>query len=337
MLADAGTGTSRKHTTPRQAPVLSPGQRLVRIAQQQSSKGFFASSPALTPRSSPHFRAIVAQRGARSADRTSDTKRDHDGATGGMTTWQAGFNVVNLYVGMGLLSKPYALARGGWASLAGLFLLCAISLYTGKVIVRCFGCMEQDHPTYPELGYAAFGRAGRNFISLMIFLEFFGATCIVLLFLWQNIMLLLPDTAAVELWQVAVLVCAVALPTVWMLRFSDLAFLGLLGFVASAFIACVIVGVLLSDTGRIAEQQYSTVDAAGMPVSLGIFMVSLAGHACLPSIYAQMRNPEDFDTMLDYSFAVMLTVYTTIAVAGYLSFGGDAAVLVTDNLLQWPC
>jgi hypothetical protein len=48
------------------------------------------------------------------------------GGGGTMTTMQAGFNVVNLYIGMGLLSKPFAVAEGGWLSLVPLVLLCAI-------------------------------------------------------------------------------------------------------------------------------------------------------------------------------------------------------------------
>ena len=53
-----------------------------------------------------------------------------------------------------------------------------------------------------------------------IFLEFFGATCIVLLFLWQNAMILLNHQF--PLWQVAVAGLGLALPTVWFLKFSDL-------------------------------------------------------------------------------------------------------------------
>ena len=37
-------------------------------------------------------------------------------------------------------------------------------------------------------------------------------------------------------------------------------------------------------------------------VCLGIFILSMAGHAALPGVYAQMRRPEDFNRMLDVSF-----------------------------------
>ena len=43
------------------------------------------------------------------------------------------FNVVNLYVGLGLLSKPYALRLGGWLSLVTLFVCTWLFNYTGRV------------------------------------------------------------------------------------------------------------------------------------------------------------------------------------------------------------
>ena len=319
--------------------MLSPSQRLKRFAKQQSGKGFFAQSPALTPRSSPHFKRALADRRLRSPREALKVPRAAagDGAEGGtMTAWQAGFNVVNLYVGMGLLSKPYALALGGWFSLLPLFVLCAISLYTGKVIVRCFAWMRTERPTYPMLGAAAFGRAGEALVSVMIFLEFFGATCIVLLFLWQNASLLLDGRY--ELWQIALAVLGCTLPTVWMVKFSDLAFLSVIGFLSSLSIAIVIIGVLLSDTGRVAKQDLSTYGTGmdGQMQAIGINMISLAGHACLPSIYTQMAKPEQFERMLDASFVVMLLVYLLVAVSGYLAYGSGAAVLVTENLSGWP-
>ena len=35
----------------------------------------------------------------------------------GSTALRAGFNIVNLFVGLGLLSKGYAVKEGGWCSL----------------------------------------------------------------------------------------------------------------------------------------------------------------------------------------------------------------------------
>ena len=41
-------------------------------------------------------------------------------------------------------------------------------------------------------------------------------------------------------------------------------------------------------TGRLAQQDYALLDLSGQGQAVGINMISLAGHACLPSIYTQV-------------------------------------------------
>eukprot|EP00662_Eupelagonemidae_sp_cell21_P003755 gene3755-30120_t len=75
----------------------------------------------------------------------------------GATKWQMVFNVLNLYVGLGLLSQGmatpsqgYGFAKGGWAT-AGLLTLCAaMFLWTGKLIVRCFASLDAER--YADCG-----------------------------------------------------------------------------------------------------------------------------------------------------------------------------------------
>ena len=42
---------------------------------------------------------------------------------------------------------------------------------------------------------------------------------------------------------------------------------------------------------------------SGLPMAIGIFILSLGGHAALPGIYASMAEPQRFDHMLDVSLA----------------------------------
>merc|ERR1711871_1692061 len=61
-------------------------------------------------------------------------------------------------------------------------------------------------------------------------------------------------------------------------------------------------------------------------------MGSLAGHACLPSLAADMEKPEEFESMLNASFIVMFLLYVIMGVFGYLLYGRNADVLVTNDL-----
>ena len=52
------------------------------------------------------------------------------------------FNVINIYVGLGLLAQPYALQRGGWVVLVFMGLCGLMCAYTGKLVVKCFANMD---------------------------------------------------------------------------------------------------------------------------------------------------------------------------------------------------
>lgn len=265
-----------------------------------------------------------------------------------MGTWAAGFNVLNLFVGLGLLSKPYALQQGGVLILVGLFFMTFIANWSGKLIVRCFQHEDFRTPrdcTYLNLGRVAGGWFGRWCVIVTVCLEMFGACMVLLIFLWKNFAILVPELSETK-GEVSLLlvmyVTLATLPTVWILRFTDLTFISLLGFVSTVLTTGTIIGVFAGNEsmglqGYKPKQPGQMMNWEGVPVGLGIFIVSLAGHAALPSVYSSMRNQGSFDKMLDWSFGIMLGIYTAIALFGYLVFGGDTQVLITTNLAEdWP-
>ena len=49
------------------------------------------------------------------------------------TSVQALFNAINILLGVGVLTVPYAIAEGGWAAVLLLALLGVITNYTGEI------------------------------------------------------------------------------------------------------------------------------------------------------------------------------------------------------------
>ena len=58
-------------------------------------------------------------------------------AEGTSSFLQAGFNAVNILMGVGLLSLPFAMKKAGWFGLLILVAMASMTCYTGVLLNRC--------------------------------------------------------------------------------------------------------------------------------------------------------------------------------------------------------
>ena len=112
--------------------------------------------------------------------------------SGDASSMATAFNVVNMYVGLGLLSKPYALRLGGWLSLVFLAVFTGIFNYTGKLLVRCFDVAPHVQ-TFVGLGLAAGGPWGLWTVGVVSIADFFSAICMCLIIVWNSIRMLIEE------------------------------------------------------------------------------------------------------------------------------------------------
>ena len=74
---------------------------------------------------------------------------------------------MNVLCGVGILSTPYAVKEGGWVGLSILIIFAVLSFYTGILLRYCLDSAP-GLETYPDIGQAAFGTAGRFAISVSL-------------------------------------------------------------------------------------------------------------------------------------------------------------------------
>lgn len=72
---------------------------------------------------------------------------------------------INVLCGIGILSTPYAIKEGGWWSLTILVILGFVTCYTGVLLKLCLESSPRLQ-SYPDIGQAAFGVAGRICIGV---------------------------------------------------------------------------------------------------------------------------------------------------------------------------
>ena len=126
-----------------------------------------------------------------------------------------GFNVVNVYLGLGLLAQAYALQRGGWVALVLMGVCCAMCAYTGQLVVACFRAMQERTVCARDAGWAdlaeyVLGTRGKWLVFGIALVEAFGAGCMALLMLWRNLEGLMPKVPSlqIELWTLIAIVPA---------------------------------------------------------------------------------------------------------------------------------
>ncbi|CAO2183457.1 unnamed protein product [Urochloa humidicola] len=253
---------------------------------------------------------------------------------GGASFSRTCLNLTNAVSGIGVLSMPYAVSQGGWASLALFALVGALCYYTGTLIERCMRADPDAIRSYPDIGEFAFGPACRRAIAFFMYVELYLVAISFLVLEGDNLDKLFPG-AAVEFLGYRLqgkqlfiaLAAAVVLPTTWLKNLGVLAYVSAVGLVASA--SLVWAGVAETGFHRI---NTTVLNLSGLPTSLGLYFVCFTGHAVFPTIYSSMRNNKHFSKVLLVSSVLCSLNYGLTAVLGYMIYGDDVESQVTLNL-----
>ncbi|CAL5209191.1 unnamed protein product [Lathyrus oleraceus] len=274
----------------------------------------------------------------RSSSLKKDSKVSHEVPSGHCSFGQAVLNGINVLCGVGILSTPYAAKEGGWVGLSILFIFGILSFYTGLLLRSCLDS-EPGLETYPDIGQAAFGTAGRIAISIVLYIELYGCCIEYIILEGDNLASLFPNAylnlGLIELnprTLFAVIATLAVLPTVWLRDLSILSYISAGGVIASVLVVLCLLWVGVEDVGF--QRSGTTLNLATLPVAIGLYGYCYSGHAVFPNIYTSMANPNQFPAVLVACFGVCSLLYAGGAVMGYRMFGEDTLSQFTLNLPQ---
>ncbi|CAN1325073.1 Amino acid transporter AVT1I [Linum perenne] len=260
-------------------------------------------------------------------------------------------------LGIGILSISYALSQGGWLSLALLVLLAILCFYTGLLLRRC---MDSDMliKTYPDIGMRAFGKKGRVFVSVFLYLELYLVAVEFLILEGDNLNKLFPHKTfkigglgigGKEAF--TVISALVILPTTWITNLGVFAYVSVVGVLASVvLVVCLLWIGAIDDVGF--HQNGHLLNLEGLPTAISLFTFCYCGHAVFPTLYTSMKHKTKFwkvhncftlihsrlqqfvafsPQVLLVCFMVSSFTYGSMGIMGYLMYGEHLMSQVTLN------
>ncbi|KAJ3039429.1 hypothetical protein HDV00_012207 [Rhizophlyctis rosea] len=253
------------------------------------------------------------------------------------------FNTLNLLIGIGFLSLPYAIRCAGWVpGLAIVIFTALITNVTGHLLAKCLdACTKLGLPaiSYGDLGEAAYGPRARTLVSV-VFLTELVFTCVAFVILIEDSLKAIFPGVGVEWFRgVAFLICVGAS---LVKNLTWISYASLVGIVGSLNLIAVILynGTTTAHApGSISDPMPTHMfpdNPASISLAIGIVMAGFAGHAVLPNIYLDMKDKSRYPFVLNVSFGIALVLYLTVAVVGYLMFGNETLQEITMNIAALP-
>ncbi|KAK7280861.1 hypothetical protein RIF29_08396 [Crotalaria pallida] len=265
-----------------------------------------------------------------------DTKLDtHEEATSSFA--HAVINMVGMLIGLGQLSTPYAIEKGGWASsfmLIGLGVMCA---YTSYLLGKCLH-KNPKLRSYVDIGDQAFGAKGRFLVATFIYMEIFMALVSYTISLHDNLIKVFLGThlkmhlAKLSTSQIlTMLAILIALPSLWIRDLSSISFLSSGGILMSLLIFFSVVATAIFG-GVQANHSIHALHIHNFPSISGLYVFGYGGHIVFPNLYKAMKDPSKFTKVSIVSFTVVTTLYTTMGFMGAKMFGNDVKSQITLSM-----
>jgi len=259
--------------------------------------------------------------------------------TGSSTFGQTLFNTIAALVGIGLLSEPLAFAYAGWLGGAVLLTFYAVVACYTAILLANIMFTDPRIRTYADIGRKAFGKASVPLISFLFCLELFSLSVVLITLFADSLHAVVPTYSKIAYKLLSLLIIV---PTA-MLPLSLLAYASVIGILSTLLIIFVLFfdGLSKSDApgsllNPCATQLLASLSFSRTGTAFGLFMAGFSGHAIVPSLARDMKNPAEFNSMIRWAFFVSTLFYAAAGAAGYLMFGNFVSDEISQDLLVTP-
>ncbi|KAF5398157.1 Transmembrane amino acid transporter protein [Paragonimus heterotremus] len=281
----------------------------------------------------------------------------YDNATQRTTpTWVAGWNVLNLIQGIGILGIPYACANAGWICIPAVLLIALLCCHTGRLLGECLYQYPDEHCTHyftsPHqllrrvrvrstnacIAADVFPCGGSRIVGIIVIVELFGASVLYMILLGQSATalfnpILTPHWPASCWTAIMTYLCVPILLYPHMRVIAWFSVFSLSGLFASIILVIIYCLLEIPTTGFVWTDLASP-PIGRLPVSLSIIIFSYCAHAALPGIEGSMAYPEHYSNMLHVTFTVAGFTKLAFGLLTASVFGSSVEQAVTDSMTR---
>jgi len=247
-------------------------------------------------------------------------------------------NLVNTIIGGGLLALPFAIASCGLIfGMALVLIFFALSIYTGRLIVRCAMPPINGGLTYAQLAESAFGKAGLIMVETFIILFCLGTITGYLVIIGDLLspyvnLLFTVDRRLVMLFFGALICLPLSsLRKISMLRFSSMAGLFFIAYLVIVITISSIIGLGAPDFDS-SKIVFVSLDGKFL-TALPIIAFAFTFHTNVPMVWREFgefpKESKIINRSIFISAAICCILYLVTGIFGYLSF----FELTSDNIL----
>ncbi|CAG8514119.1 1655_t:CDS:2, partial [Cetraspora pellucida] len=212
------------------------------------------------------------------------------------TLSQSIYHFCNILMGIGILSLPLAFKYTGWIiGLSLLFFCMVVTNYTARLLIICLKYKEGLY-TYPDIAAIAYGEIARIIIFALFAFELVVMALASVNLIGDSLNMIYPDISIVSLKIISWMVL-VPLTLIDIKYISYVSFLGILSSIVLVFVI-IIDGVTKPEQpGSLlnpVETELLPINWATLPLSFGLMMAGFSGHVTFPSIYINMKEPNNY-------------------------------------------
>jgi sodium-coupled neutral amino acid transporter 11 len=261
-------------------------------------------------------------------------------------------NLVNSIVGAGIIGIPYALKESGLVS--GIILLVAVGYFTNKSLQMIVDLATSSRQlkgkgvwTYNDLMELPYGRSGKNFVLISMFITAYGAMVAYLLIIKDTLPVILglvndaDETVGGFVERELVMIITslfVCVPLSMQRDFSSLAFTSSVSVFADILLVIFVaifapIGESVQNAGGLGAVISSSIINSGFFIGFGVLTVAMCCQHSAFIVASSLNNPNPKRWSIVTSISLTLSVICclVLGVSGYLGFLEDTSGDVLNN------